>query len=119
MTNATTTTRRAEITPAVAIDAAVCPPIRAVTPVPDVARGTTVCLSWRPSADVRASCGDVRGITVSTAAVRPGLYCGGLTYATSGWLASPARSAATGPVSADPGSATATTRGPLVPVPNP
>jgi len=46
ITNATTTTSRAEITPAVSIDAAVCPPIRAVSPVPAVARGTTVSLRY-------------------------------------------------------------------------
>ena len=77
MTNATTIARRAEISPAVSMDAAVCPPIRAVTPVPEMARGTTVSLRYRTSAEVRASCGEVRGITVSTAAVRPGLYCAG------------------------------------------
>jgi len=56
MTNATTTASRAEVSPAVSMDAAVCPPIRAVTPVPAVARGTTVSLrrwmqygAWRLS----------------------------------------------------------------------
>jgi hypothetical protein len=44
MTNATTTTSRAEITPAVSMEAAVGPPISAVTPVPETARGTTVSL---------------------------------------------------------------------------
>src|ERR1700751_5321356 len=42
MTKATTSSKRAEISPAVSIEAAVCPPIRAVIPGPAVARGTTV-----------------------------------------------------------------------------
>lgn len=52
------------------------PPISAVTPVRAVTCGTTVSRRSRTSVEVRESWGDVRGITVSTAALPPGAVLG-------------------------------------------
>ena len=119
-TAATKIGSRSAILAARSSNTAVAPPTWAAAPVPRSASGSVLSRSRSTSSDVRESCGDVLGITLITAASRPGLSTAGATEATPAVSRAAFSTRASRARSSPPcGSSTASWSGPLKPGPKP